>query len=849
MPGGFFNYKSEIIMQLNKIKLGQSQYFPFIDGLRALAVISVIIYHLHAAWLPGGFVGVDVFFVISGFVVSASITHFKGGGFWRFLAFFYARRIRRIFPALIVCLLVTGYVSALFIPASWLSDVNQTTGLFAFLGLSNFILAANGRDYFAPTTEFNPFTHTWSLGVEEQFYLVFPVLFFAWLYSQRGKYSSIALFSVGLLASVVFSAWQSQAQPTNAYFLSPGRFWELASGVLLYQILTLSSKGEERKENRFSSIIGIAAFIGLLVSFVVSTPNNFPMPGAVLAVISTLGLLFSLYQQRCLPWLQALLGNKYILFFGRTSYSLYLWHWPTFVLFRWTCGLDSPLTRLAALAVTLVLATLSYYLIETPMRQSKTAKKASNPVVIGVGLCVIAIAYWGGSTLNARADKISLSTVSADAELWYPDRGPAPQEYPGCRADPQTIVDDGVEVIVFKPEGCLQDRPSRYQVLHVIGDSHTLAYAALYKQFAIRNNLQVDVYRNGGCPFISFQTERDLDNAQCQANAQASLRALHKRTKPGDVLFLASLRLPRFADQWVYFGPEPQLQSFLSTYAEANRQRSVTYAVETLRGFSEQGVHVVFEAPKPIFMSPPYRCADWFNRDNPICAHGMSVERDLLQKFRAPVLSSFNQVINALPAVSVWDPFPVLCPGNTCDAWREGHSMFFDGDHLSAFGSMTLLPDFTAYMLPKLAKQEHIASTALPAQGYAFSKEGVPDFLDSISGLSHAEPWGRWSDGNVAQAVRLEFNQTLPQGFTLEIIAQGYGPNIGKPVSVMVGDEQQSISVSGEPTRVKLHFANANGSRDIKIVPPYPTSPKETGESGDERRLGIGLVSINIVAD
>lgn len=843
-----YEYKSEIIMQLDKVKSRQSQYFPFIDGLRAFAVISVIVYHLHASWLPGGFVGVDVFFVISGFVVSTSIAHFKGRGFWNFLAFFYARRIRRIFPALIVCLLVTGYVSALFIPASWLSDVNQTTGLFAFLGLSNFVLAANGRDYFAPTTEFNPFTHTWSLGVEEQFYLVFPLLFLAWLYGQRGKRASVALFSFGLLVSIVFSAWQSQAQPTNAYFLSPGRFWELASGVLLYQIITLSSGEGARSENRSSRIIGVAAFIGLLTSFVISTPDKFPMPGATLAVISTLGILFSLYQRECLPWLQALLGNRYILFFGKTSYSLYLWHWPTFVLFRWTCGLDSSVTRLAALAITLLLATLSYYLIETPMRRSTATKKASNPVVIGVGLCVIAAAYWGNSALNARADKISLSTVTKNADLWYPDRGPAIPEYPGCRADPKTIVDSGVEVIVFKPEGCLQDRSLRYRVLHVIGDSHTLAYAALYKQFAIRNNLEVDVYRNGGCPFISFQTERDLDNDSCRQHAEVSLRALHHRVKPGDVLFLASLRLPRFSDQWVYFGPESQL-NFFSAHAQANRERTVAYAVETLRGFSEKGVKVVFEAPKPIFMLPPYRCADWFNRNNPICAHGMSVERELLQKYRAPVLNSYNQVKNALPTVSVWDPFPVLCPGNECNVWRDGHAMFFDGDHLSAYGSMTLLPDFTAYMLPKLVKRKSQEVIAFPAEGYAFNQEGMPDFLDSISGVSHVESWGRWSDGNLEQAVRLDFNGLLPKGFTLEIVAQGYGPNIGKPINVRVGHEQKSINLGGQPTRVMLHFINGDGARDIEIVPPYPTSPKDAGESGDDRRLGIGLVSMNIVAD
>ncbi|WP_058912459.1 acyltransferase family protein [Entomohabitans teleogrylli] len=835
-------------MRLNNYNATPSRYYPFIDGLRALAVISVIIYHLHASWLPGGFVGVDVFFVISGFVVSASITHFRGSGFWHFLAFFYARRIRRIFPALIVCLLVTAVVSALFIPDSWLSDVNQQTGLFAFFGLSNFILAANGRDYFAPTTEFNPFTHTWSLGVEEQFYLIFPALFFAWLCGQRGRGISVALFAIGLLTSAVFSAWQSQVQPTNAYFLSPGRFWELASGVLLYQIITWSRPQGEGGGSGFANTIGVAAFIGLLISFVVSTPHQFPMPGALLAAVSTLGIIYSLYRQPGLPWLHALLGNRYILFFGKTSYSLYLWHWPTFVLFRWTCGLESPLTMLCALAVTLVLATLSYYLIETPMRQSGLVKKAANALVISAGLCVIAIACWGASVLNAHSNRLSLSQVSADADLWYPDRGPATPDFPGCRADPQTLDVEGTSVMVIKPEGCLQESASRYNVLHVIGDSHTLAYMTLYKQLAIRNNLQVDVYRNGGCPFVSFQTERDLDDAHCRQNIASSLRALRQRIRPGDVLLLASLRLPRFGDQWVYFGAAAHQQSFFSDRAQANRQRSVEWAIDVLREFSAKGAQVVFEAPKPIFQVPPYRCADWFNRDNPICAPGMTMDRALLQKYRAPVLDSYAQVVQAVPSVSVWDPFPVLCPGEVCSVWKDGHALFFDGDHLSAWGSMTLLADFSARVLPRLRKPAREGSMHIPEQGYAFNQQGVPDFLDSLSGLSHVESWGRWSDGRLAPVVRLAFHQPLPQDFTLEVTAQGYGPNINQPVSVVVGNERHQMRVAGQPTTTKLYFANPGGARVIEITPPYPQSPQASGESGDGRLLGIGLVAIKITA-
>src|SRR5690625_4326037 len=155
-------------------------YVPAIDGLRAIAVLAVLIYHLDAAFLPGGFAGVDVFFVISGYVVARSLVSRSGESFGQFLMGFYSRRIRRIVPALILCLLVTALFTVLFIPDSWLSSTTHQVGLYAFFGLSNFALVWFQDDYFSPRAEFNPFVHTWSLGVEEQFYFVFPLLIFLW---------------------------------------------------------------------------------------------------------------------------------------------------------------------------------------------------------------------------------------------------------------------------------------------------------------------------------------------------------------------------------------------------------------------------------------------------------------------------------------------------------------------------------------------------------------------------------------------------------------------------------------------------------------------------------------------
>ena len=154
------------------------RYFKGIDGLRALAVITVMLFHLDKNLLPGGYIGVDVFFVISGFVVTASVLHLKFKSLWDFQSYFYARRIKRILPALLFCMLATSFAVVLFIPESWLGRSIYDVGAAALLGASNIALMLQKDTYFSPTAEFNPYLHTWSLGVEEQFYLVYPVLMY-----------------------------------------------------------------------------------------------------------------------------------------------------------------------------------------------------------------------------------------------------------------------------------------------------------------------------------------------------------------------------------------------------------------------------------------------------------------------------------------------------------------------------------------------------------------------------------------------------------------------------------------------------------------------------------------------
>ncbi|MGO4527276.1 acyltransferase family protein [Microvirga sp. 2MCAF35] len=682
----------------------RTQYYPYIDGLRALAVLSVLIYHLHGPWLPGGFVGVDVFFVISGFIVSASIASFKGQGARQFLAFFYARRLRRIAPALVACLLVTAVLTALLIPPSWLSAENQKTGLYAFFGLSNFVLAKSGRDYFAPTTDFNPYTHTWSLAVEEQFYLLFPFLFFPWTRSNRGRALSIALVAGTLATSLSWGWWQSHADPLQAYFLTPSRLWELAAGVLLYQLISRCPEGAipSRHAGLVRGIVGAVSLLLLLVAFAIPGYGRFPVPGVLPAVLGTLGVIWSLHHHPEMKPLHRLLGNGPLVFVGRISYSLYLWHWPVFVILRWTWGLESPLTRVLAAALTFVLALASWRFIENPIRHSRRFSRIPQGAAFAGSLVVVAIACLGAKVIADHQHRISFSTVSRNAEIWYPNVAPVNVDDPGCNAEPERHIVAGGRLLVYSPKGCIQPRQLSNSSIYVIGDSHAMAYEGLLKQYAIRKAIRIYAYTNGGCPFISLQPWRDIDDARCRHYTDAALGDLRARLKPGDVLFLPSLRLPRLSDQWIFFGQEQAEGEMFGPRADAGRRRSVAFAVATLREIAQRGVHIVFEGPKPVFKAPPFRCADWFNHDNPICAPGFSVPRSLLDAFRQPVLQSFARISEQVPGVGVWDPYPVLCPEDQCHAWRDGQPLFLDGDHISGLGNKLLLPSFTEAMDARL---------------------------------------------------------------------------------------------------------------------------------------------------
>jgi peptidoglycan/LPS O-acetylase OafA/YrhL len=672
-------------------------HIPYIDGLRGIAVLAVIIYHLNSSWLPGGFTGVDMFFTISGFVVSLSTARKQQLNPVKFVSHFYARRIVRIMPPLLVCLLLVGLAVVLFIPDGALSSGIEITMKFAHWGISNLVLMKSSDDSFGPLAEFNPFTHTWSLGIEEQFYLIFPALFYWWTTTDKNsrlKYISTAVFALLFAVSIAYSYWSSQAAVPVAFYSIFSRFWELASGVILYQVT--ARRYEHTDVNlRTNSSLGITISVAAIVlGLVFARPDRFPLPWALLPVIGTAGSIFFLYGDRN-NLVYRCLSNQFILFIGKISYSLYLWHWPIFVLFEWTVGLDSIPYYLGATALSFLMAISSYYLIERSFRQSPVVNSLPKGRIVLIGLAIVILSYYMERQLFLNRWQLSLSVTSqADWRQQKPDVESFNQSHRECPMTVDIKEAEGVEVASFIRQNCQQKMSSSR--LFVVGDSHAGVYRSMIQNFSMETVTDTFLYAKPGCPYLDLLAP--MSRANCQQFYRYLTADILKNARQGDIMFLPSLRLIRFGEQWLSVPEQNARLAMSGQDALKQRANATAEAITLLKPFTNKGVKVIFEAPKPIFKSPNFRCVDWFNRYNPICERGLEVSRDELISYRLPVMESIKKISQEVDGVSMWDPFPLLCPGKFCQANIDRKPLFFDGDRISEYGSKLVYPSFEKFM-------------------------------------------------------------------------------------------------------------------------------------------------------
>jgi peptidoglycan/LPS O-acetylase OafA/YrhL len=377
-------------------------YQPALDGLRAVAVLAVVFYHLGYSWSPGGFLGVDTFFVLSGYLITTLLlVEWRRHGTIDFRGF-WMRRARRLLPALFLVVAAVAVWAMIVLRPDQLSSL-RADGLATLLYSANWRFVFSGQSYFAMFSAASPFRHAWSLAIEEQFYLVWPLVVFACLRLGRGRVKLLAVVaSVGALASIA-AMWllYTPGDPSRVYYGTDTRAHSLLIGVLLAVVLASWAPTSARTQRAVHSagIVALALVVAAYATISDSAPWMYHAGYALFALTAVLVVASAVLPGRS-P-VRALLSIPVLVWIGGISYGLYLWHWPVFVaLTEQRVGFGGVRLDILRLGVTFGLATASFYLVERPIRRGVLTKRlalAVTPVAV-VGVVSALIIATAGAT-------------------------------------------------------------------------------------------------------------------------------------------------------------------------------------------------------------------------------------------------------------------------------------------------------------------------------------------------------------------------------------------------------------------------------------------------------------------
>ncbi len=412
-----------------------------------------------------------------------------------------------------------------------------------------------------------------------------------------------------------------------------------------------------------------------MAGFLFAERNQFPFPWALATVLGSALMIAAVVLQADGPLspLQRLLQSPLATYIGRLSYSLYLWHWPVSVFLRWTTGLEHLAAQLLYPVIVVALAAASYHWIETPIRSGKSLLQRRAWAAFASSFMALGLISWAALWVSDNPDRLSLSQTR-DTYTWYAYRH-FPQEDIGEINDPRLAG----------------------RQLFVIGDSHTAAYRTMLKIVSLKLGIKVVEYEQGGCGVVTLIGP---DPAKCAQRREADLKAIEAQAKPGDIVFLASLRMPELDGREWARGEDAAFNEALAELTPSMNEGARTSAATILARLEAAQVHILIDAPKPLFKAPPNRCSDWFNKMNPVCAPGLTMERAQLERLRAPQMTLLALLQREHPGLTVWDPLPLLCPGPTCSAYDDrGKPLYFDSNHLSGHGNRVLTSSFTEVVL------------------------------------------------------------------------------------------------------------------------------------------------------
>lgn len=637
-------------------------YLPAIDGLRALAVVAVIINHFDEKILPAGYLGVDIFFVISGFVITSSLLGGSKKGFGEFIFDFYRRRLKRLTPALVLFVVCASVFISLFNPEPT-TDIN--TGIASILGLSNILLYLQAVDYWGHTAALNPFTHTWSLGVEEQFYLLFPPLVWLAFSSRRAPVGRrfltwfIIILSACSLAGFIY---YGKTNPAAAFYLMPFRFWELGAGCLLCLFMTANpglTDGPSRRGLILAALLAIVAVLFLPPAYTVQ---------ATLAIVVLTVLLISRLREGAggLP----LLTHPVVVYIGLLSYSLYLWHWGVLVIGRWANNLEW-WSWPAQLLVIVVLSMGSYHLVERPLRYRRWFSRNDK----GVGLAMALVLLLCVPLLVSIAKR--------------PDA-----LYQGEALDKLKVLETQAASSVVC--GAQSSGAGRHTgTIRVIGDSHSRHIMPAIELIAGQCGLDV----------IGTRNRAGLVFPRGDGHNGGRIDSVLKPLSPADILILSNRNRYLYArpylnspgDQWIDHSETKSTHDF-------GLRKWLLQLDEIIGKASKKGVSVVLFLPNIEFDEQiPFgrSCAkEWF-RDPPALCNA-AVSRDYLaNRFPDEYYRQVAARVGRHGNFHAFNPLPIFCGEGTplCSRQLDGFNAFKDTNHLTAEGALLMLDEFNTFLI------------------------------------------------------------------------------------------------------------------------------------------------------
>ncbi|MBG6223698.1 peptidoglycan/LPS O-acetylase OafA/YrhL [Arthrobacter sp. CAN_A2] len=688
-----------------RAKVGKPQRRD-IQALRALAVLLVVVNHFWPDLLTGGYVGVDVFFVISGYLITQHLLgELKRTGRIR-LGQFYARRARRLLPAALLVALLSLLVATVYLPTDRLISIGRET-IASTLYVENWSLAAQSVDYSALNNQASTVQHYWSLSVEEQFYLVWPLLLIGvYLLASRRRspqtFVLAALAGVGA-ASFAFSIYLTYTSRSEAYFVTPTRVWEFAAGGLIAAAAS-TWFSDERYPVRLQ-VAGLAQWtgLGLIAASALMFDDSTYFPGYLAAVPVVGTALIIASGPRSPLWSpNTLLGVTAVQTLGNISYSLYLWHWPVLILLPWI--IDRPLDAsdlLLAVVLSVILAGLTKKYVEDPGRSRLlpgasprrimvvTVAATMTLTLICAGLIVGATftqatearrldALSGGDCFGAK----SLSAVTCEQPFGPPAvTGVGDEEAPwftdeqcGPHPDPIVVGDDRLLTLCDFSDG-----REGAETVWLIGDSHAEQWKAAILPLARENHWRLNISLLGGCPYVDAKRSAfmgaETTDGKVQQRCLEWSRSVSDRVlaAPPDVVFLSSFSVGEEIDDGT---GRPQLDQYRTAFSD----RVVPW---TARGTE---IYVIRDTPLTLDRSTPECLAR--NEESPLdCANPTS--QALPPDPAAEAARTLEE-----PGIRVIDLSDRFCPDDTCYAAIGGLHVYFDRDHVARSYVRSLIPDF-----------------------------------------------------------------------------------------------------------------------------------------------------------